>query len=130
MFFNRNYKPVGMGPVKGQVSWIVYAEWPVGVRLTDLDRRTLADLSCTGVYDEEWKIPGQSVHFWEELSVPSRSARNMDAYFSKLCTLAVLDGRSNSRVPWRYRLGRYARRVAADVRPGTLVSALLKIWRP
>ena len=130
VLFNRSYKPVGMGPGTGQDAWIVYEDWPVGVRLSDLDRRTMADLSCTGVYDEEWEIPGQSVHFWEELSVPTRSARNMDAYLSKLRTLAVLDGRSNSRAPWRYRLGRYARRVVSDVKPGVLVSALLKIWRP
>ena len=130
VFFNRGYKPVGMTLRAGQDSWIDYAAWPVGVRLTDLDRRTVADLSCTGVYDEEWEIPGKSVHFWEELSVPTRSTRNMDTYLSKLRTLAVLDGRSNSRAPWRYRLGRIARKVATDVRPGAVASALLNIWRP
>ena len=126
VFFNRSYKPVGMMPG----FWVDYGDWPVGVRLTDLDRCTLADLSCTGVYDEEWEMPGKSVHFWEELSVPTRSARNMDTYLSTLRTLAALDGRSNSKAPWRYRLGRYVRKAAADAKPGAVASVLLKLLRP
>ena len=87
VFFNRNYKPVGVNLGVGPGSWVVYEDWPVGVRLTDVDRRTLADLGCTGVYDEEWEIPGKSVHFWEDMSLPIRSARNMDTYLAKLGTL-------------------------------------------
>ena len=126
VFFNRAYKPVGM--TSG--SWVEYGDWPVGVGLTDVDRRTLADLSYTGVYDEEWEIPGKAVHFWEDMSLPTRSARNMDTYLAKLGTLAALDGRTNSKAPWRYRVGRWVRKAAADVKPGTVVSALSKLLRP
>ena len=62
VFFNRTYRPVGVSPGVGPDSWIIYEDWPVGVRLNDLDRRTLADLSCTGAYEEEWETSGQSVH--------------------------------------------------------------------
>lgn len=130
VFFNRNYKPVGVNLGVGPGTWIVYADWPVGVRLTGVDRRTLADLSYTGVYDEEWEIPGQALHFYEDTSVPTDSARNMDTYQSKLRTLAVLDGRTNSRAPWRYRVRRFVRKTVADVRPGAVASTLLKLWRP
>ena len=126
VFFNRGYKPVGMR----SGSRVEYADWPVGVKLTDVDRRTLANLSCTGVYDEEWEIPGKSVHFWEDMSLPIRSARNMDTYLAKLGTLATLDGRTNSKAPWRYRAGRWARKAAAEVKPGALVSVLSKLFRP
>ena len=126
VFLNRNYKPVGMNTGL----WVVYEDWPVGVRLTDLDRRTLANLSCTGFYDEEWEVPGMTVHLWEDSSLPTHSARNMDAYLMKLRTLAALDGRSNSRAPWRYRLGRWARTAVAEVNPAAVASALFKALRP
>ena len=111
VFFNRGYKPVGM--TSG--SWVEHGDWPVGVRLTDVDRHTLAGLSHTGAYDEEWEIPGKSVHCWEDMSPPTRSARNMDTYLAKLGTLAALDGCTNSKAPWRYRVGRYPRKAAADM---------------
>lgn len=126
VFFNRGYKPVGMATG----SYVEYRDWPVGVRLTDLDRRTLADLSYTGVYDEEWEIPGQSVHFWEDMSRPNASARNMDTYLAKLRALAALDGRTNSRAPWRYRLARFARKAAAEIKPGAVASTALRMFRP
>ena len=126
VFFNRGYKPVGMR----SGSWVEYGDWPVGVRLTDVDRRALADLSCTGVYDEEWEIPGKSVHFWEDMSRPTRSARNMDTYLAKLAKVAALDGRTNSKAPWRYRAGRYARKVAGDVKPVGILLGLSKLFRP
>ena len=126
VFFNRSYKPVGM--TTG--SFVEYGDWPVGVRLSDLDRRTLADLSYTGVYDEEWEIPGKSVHFWEDMSRPTGSARNMDTYLWKLRTLAALDGRTNSRAPWRYRLGRVVRKAVAEVKPGAAISTILRVFRP
>ena len=126
VFFNRGYKPVGM-TLGG---WVDYGNWPVGVRLDDVDRRTLADLSWTGVYDEEWEIPGKSVHFWEDMSRPTSSARNMDTYLAKLGTLAALDGRTNSKAPWRYRVGRWVRNAVSDVKPGAVVSVLSKVLRP
>ena len=125
VFFNRNNKPVGVNLGVGPGTWGIY-----GVQIRDLDRRTLADLSYTGVYDEEWDLAGQAVHFYEKASVPTDSAENMDTYLEKLRTLAALDGRTNSKAPWRYRVGRFSRKIAADVKPATVVSWLLKLPRP
>ena len=54
----------------------------------------------------------------------------MDTYLAKLAKLAALDGRTNSKAPWRYRAGRWARKTAAEVKPGAVVSTLLKLFRP
>ncbi len=54
----------------------------------------------------------------------------MDTYLAKLRTLAALDGRTNSRAPWRYRLGRFARKAAAEVKPGAVASTVLRMFRP
>ena len=126
VFFNRGYKPVGMSVGR----FIRYGDWPVGVKLKDLEHRTIAVLSCTGVYDEEWAIPGQAVHFYDDGSVPTSSARNMDTYVEKLRTLMLLEGATNSRAPWPHRVARYARKTLTDTDPLKIVSGLVKLLRP
>ena len=126
VFFNRGYKPVGMSVGR----FVRYGDWPVGVKLKDLDHHTIAGLSYTGAYDEEWAIPGQAVHFYDDGSVPTSSARKMDTYLAKLRTLMLLEGASNSRAPWRHRVARYARKTLAGADPLKIVSGLVKLLRP
>lgn len=54
----------------------------------------------------------------------------MEFYLSKLRMLAALDGRSNSKVPWQYRLGLLMRNVVADVKLGVVAPTLLRVFRP
>lgn len=130
VFFNRNYKPVGMNLGVGPGTWIRYGDWPVAVQLTDVECGTLAHLSYTGAYDEAMGVPGQAVHFYDDTSEPLMSARNMDAYLKKLHRLMLLDGASNTKAPWRYRLTRYVRKKATEAGPLEIVSALTKLLRP
>ena len=130
VFFNRNYKPVGMNLGVGPGTWIRYGDWPVAVRLTEVERGTLARLSWTGAYDEARAVPGQAVHFYDETSEPLMSARNMDAYLTKLGRLMLLDGASNTKAPWQYRLARYVRKTGTGAGPLEIVSTLVKLLRP
>ncbi|MDE0450786.1 MAG: hypothetical protein OXI90_03340 [Gammaproteobacteria bacterium] len=93
VFFNRGTGPVGVSPAVA-VGWgHPEAEWPVRVRLAGLDGGTLESLGHARPYGGIWKaIPGQAVHFYDGGSVPTKSARHMDAYLGKLCALMVLDG--------------------------------------
>ena len=129
VLFNRDYKPVGVNLGVGPGEWIRYRDWPVRVRLAGLDHRTLAGLSYTGAYDEARGFPGQHVHFYDDASVPTVSARNMETYLAKLGTVVLLDGASNSKAPWPYRLARYAGKTVADAGPVRIGSVLLKLFR-
>lgn len=130
VFFNRNYKPVGMNLGVGPGTWIRYRDWPVAAKLTDVERGTLARLSYTGAYDEARGVPGQAVHFYDETAEPLMSVRNMDAYLTKLRRLMLLDGASNTKAPWQYRLARYVRKTATEAGPLGIASALAKLLRP
>ena len=93
VFFNRETGPVGVSPAVARGSRHPEAEWPVRVRLAGLDSGTLEVLGHAGPYGGIWKaIPGQAVHFYDGGSVPTRSARDMNAYLGKLCALMLLDG--------------------------------------
>ena len=70
------------------------------------------------------------MHFYDDGSVPTSSARKMDTYLAKLRTLMLLEGASNSRAPWRHRVARYARKTLADADPLKIVSGLVKLLRP
>ena len=93
VFFNRATGPVGVSPADAVGSGHPEAEWPVRVRLAGLDGVALENLGHAGPYGGTWKaIPGQAVHFYDGGSVPTRSARDMNAYLGKLCALMLLEG--------------------------------------
>ena len=58
------------------------------------------------------------------------SARSMDAYLTKLRSLMLLDGASNTKVPWRYRFARYVRKTTAEAGPLGIASAVAKLLLP
>ena len=130
VFFNRNHKPVGVNRGVGPEAWIRDSDRPVAVRLTDVERGTLARLSWTGAYDEARGVPGQAVHFYDETSEPLMAARNMDACLTKLRTLMLLDGASNTKSPWQFRLARYVRKAVTEAGPLGITPALAKLLRP
>ena len=109
---------------------IEYGDWRVAVEVTSMNPRVVASLSYTGAYDEELAIPGQMVHFYDDGSVPTTSARKMDTYLGKLRTLMLLDGTSNSKPPLRYRLARLAGEAFAELGAPRLFSMLARFFQP
>jgi len=59
-----------------------------------------------------------------------QARRWRDAYLTNLRSLMLLDGASNTKAPWRYRLARYARKTAAEAGPLGIASAVANLLRP
>lgn len=89
---NREYKPVGFFTK----NWIEYATLPVLVKFKGLTSVVAAKVSHKGDPDVE------TIYLYDDYCAPVRSGRHMDAYLSRLETLAGLkvDGQPEGASPY------------------------------
>ena len=97
VFFNREHGPLGVLPAAAASAPWRDREWPVRVRLPGLDRAAMTGLSHAGSLGRAPDgSPGRTVHFYDGGTVPTRSARDMDAYLAKLGTLMLLEAEADA----------------------------------
>lgn len=74
VFFNRDYKPVGMNTV----DWVDYNNHPVRFRIKGLGpaKRAKLDIHGSGT--------GTRIYFYDDATQPTLSAANMAAYLKRL----------------------------------------------
>ena len=93
VFFNRDYKPVGMNV--GYLPWVEYKDHPVDFRLKGLDPATVAKLSVDGIDSPQpIGMDGENmIFFYDEKNDPLTSEEKMNAYLEKLKILMHLQTR-------------------------------------
>jgi len=74
VFLNRKYKPIGMNTGE----WIKYDDYPVRFFLKGLGPATRAKLDIHG------KGTDRRIYFYNDATVPTKSAKNMKAYLARL----------------------------------------------
>lgn len=83
---NRNYKPIGFITSEH----VVYANYPILVKLRGLKQTTAAKISFKG--DSNTK----EIFLYNDGCVPTRNKKNMAAYLERLRVLASLSVRDSS----------------------------------
>jgi hypothetical protein len=77
---NRNYKPIGFRTT----AQLDYEAYPIGVKFKRLTAKTVAKLSFKGSSDAD------AIYLYNDGSIPTASAKNMQAYLERLGILAKL----------------------------------------
>jgi hypothetical protein len=90
---NRDYKPIGFRTA----AQLDYEAYPIGIEFKRLTAKTVSKLSCKSSSD------ASTIYLYDERSIPTKSARNMQAYLERLGILAKLqfieDRRGRPRLP-------------------------------
>jgi len=77
---NREYKPIGFKTK----DWIDYEKYPVAVKIKGLTAKVAAKISYKGSVDLE------NIYLYNDGCIPTKSAKNMQAYLNRLEVLAKL----------------------------------------
>lgn len=77
---NREYKPIGFKTG----DWVDYDKYPVAVKIKGLTAKVVAKVSCKKGANLE------KIYLYDDGCIPTKSAKNMQAYLERLEVLAKL----------------------------------------